>query len=126
MTPRSEIIESWRTRLAEWQRFGTLVSGETVAAQVLADIASLSEDIGDESLSLTEASKEGGVSTRQLARLVQQGKLVNVGRKNAPRVRRKDIPRKAALADSGNVPNLQVIREAVGSKLGQRGRSHGT
>lgn len=45
-------------------------------------------------LTLAEAARESGYSTDQLSRLIREGKLVNVGRKGAPRVRRGDLPKK--------------------------------
>lgn len=120
---RAEVMESWRLRLAEYRRFAALVDGERIATQVLADLSSIGSDEAEETLSLTEASKVGGVSTRQLSRLVEQGKLENCGRKNAPRVRRRDIPRKASI-DSGDSTglSLQLARQAVSSKISARGR----
>ena len=120
---RAEVIESWRLRLAEYRRFAAQVDGEKIAAQVLADLASIGTDEANETLSLTEASADGGVSTRQLSRLIASGKIENVGRKNAPRVRRKDIPRKATI-DSGDSTglSLQLARQVVSSKMSARGR----
>ena len=121
---RAEITESWRLRLADYRRFAAQVDGEKIATQVLADLASIGTDEAEETLSLTEASKEGGVSTRTLSRQIEQGKLENCGRKNAPRVRRKDIPRKTTIdsGDSTGALSLQVARQAISSKMSARGR----
>lgn len=119
---RAEIIERWRSRLSDWKLVAAQVDGEKIAGLVLQDLTALEDDAEGE-LSLTEASAEGGISTRQLSRLIADGKLENVGRKNAPRVRRKDIPRKAAVASDGNATTLlSITRNAVASRIAARGR----
>ena len=127
---REEIIARWRTRLTAFQEMHAQVDGEATARQVLADLEGMADVHEDAPLSLTQASQEGGVSTRQLARLIEDGKLENVGRKGAPRVRRRDIPRKAvaertiASSDTMGV-SLRMARQVVTSKIGHRGRRNG-
>ncbi|MFZ5625226.1 MAG: hypothetical protein ACOY71_12525 [Gemmatimonadota bacterium] len=50
----------------------------------------------DEPLTLKEAARLTGYSIDHLCRLVREGKLANVGRKHAPRVRRGDLAPKLA------------------------------
>jgi hypothetical protein len=132
LVTRTEIIERWRSRLADWRLVGAQVNGEKLAEMVLSDLSQMSERHEDAELTLTEASAEGGMSTRQLARLIRSGALENVGRKNAPRVRRRDIPRKATarsgIAKSGNTSalSLQLARQAITSKARARGGTNGT
>ena len=47
----------------------------------------------DEVLSLKEAAVISGYSADHLGRLVRQGRVQNVGRKNAPKLRRGDLPK---------------------------------
>jgi hypothetical protein len=47
-----------------------------------------------DALTLTQAAVECGYSADHLGRLVRAGKLPNLGRKNAPLVRRSALPRK--------------------------------
>lgn len=123
---RAEIIERWRSRLADWKLVAAQVDGEKIAQMVLLDLTSLDDD-AEATLSLTEASAEGGVSTRQLSRLIKDGKLKNLGRPGAPKVRRSDIPRKAAIANDRNTASLlSITRTAVASKVVTRGRGNGT
>jgi hypothetical protein len=58
-----------------------------------------------EVLTLAEASQLSGFSAEHLSRLVRDGRLANVGRKGAPRVRRGDLPLKshAAMAHGGGL-----------------------
>ena len=48
-------------------------------------------------LKLSEASRLSGYSSGHLGRMVRDGTIPNAGRPNAPRIRRKDLPRKAGL-----------------------------
>jgi hypothetical protein len=53
-------------------------------------------DTGMELLTLQAAARETGYSADHLGRLIRAGKLENHGREHAPKVRRGDLPRKAA------------------------------
>lgn len=77
----------------------------------------------DEALTLKQAADETGYSDDYLGRLVRDGKLENVGRKNAPRVRRGDLPRKAHLQESETTFSLgstrmQIARAVVTANAG--------
>lgn len=50
---------------------------------------------GMELLNLTQAALRSGYSADALGRMIREGRLTNYGRKNAPRVRVCDLPRKA-------------------------------
>ena len=43
-------------------------------------------------LTLREAAAESGYSADHLGKLIRDGKLPNAGRRNAPRLRRQDLP----------------------------------
>lgn len=53
---------------------------------------------GDATMTLAQAAVASGYSADHLGREVREGRLRNVGRKGAPRIRRKDLPRKATRA----------------------------
>lgn len=57
-------------------------------------------------VSLVEAARISGYSPDHLGRLVRQGKLPNLGRPKAPKVRTCDLPRKPKLTTAGT--NLQL------------------
>lgn len=126
---RQELIERWRSRLAAFKDFGAHIDGEATARQILSDLEGMADSYEDAEISLTQASEEGGVSTRQLSRLIKAGKLDNVGRPNAPRVRRKDIPRRAQRESSTSANSnigialLGIARQAVASRASQRGKN---
>ena len=69
-------------------------------------------------LTLAQASRESGYSTRQLSRELTDGNIVNVGRPNAPKIRRSELPRKPGyLPQAASIPLLlsatQVARSVV-------------
>lgn len=57
-------------------------------------------------VTLTEAAQISGYSADHLGRLVRDGKLANLGRPKAPRVRTRDLPRKAQLTPGGALLQL--------------------
>jgi hypothetical protein len=67
------------------------VDAAPLAREIVSSIRAIRETSLDESLSLTEASRRYGYTADHIGRLVREGKLLNVGRKNAPRVLARDI-----------------------------------
>ena len=59
-----------------------------------------------ELLTLTEAAEASGYSADHLGRLVRNGSIKNYGRRNAPKVRRGDLPRKLTLPSCQADPKL--------------------
>lgn len=88
--------ERWQARRDELRRLHALVDGAVLCDELLAELDRLTDSAASEALSLTRAAAESGYSADHLGRLVREGKLANVGRPNAPRVRRADLPRKPA------------------------------
>ena len=60
---------------------------------------------GEELLNLTQAGIRSGYTPDSLRRMIHDGKLENLGRKNAPRLRARDLPRKPLRPPA---PRLQV------------------
>ena len=50
----------------------------------------------DQELTLAEAAHESGYSRRRIRELVASGAIPNLGRKGAPRIRRRDLPMKGS------------------------------
>jgi hypothetical protein len=89
----AELRARWTERHDEWRRLRVSVDGARVAEDILADLTAL-DAAGEQALSLTEAARECGYSADHLGRLVRSGELENVGRAKAPKIRRRDLPRK--------------------------------
>lgn len=86
----------------------------------------------NELLDLQEAARESGYSADYLGRLVRAGRIRNAGRRNAPRIRRGDLPKRPEVAETihlppvarlepmiprGSDPTLEhIAREALASK----------
>jgi hypothetical protein len=60
-----------------------------------------------ECLTLAEAARESGYSAAHLARLLDEGRIANAGRKRAPRIKRGDLPKKPP-PTAVNGPDLPV------------------
>jgi hypothetical protein len=111
----ADLRTRWEARAAEFGRLGALVDGAKLCAEVAADLAQLSESTDGDALTLAEAALASGYSADALRHMIAEGKLANVGRKGAPRLRRGDLPRKPAGARTGATYNadrdaLQLVR----------------
>ena len=76
---QADALESCATELEEWTRQRDL-----------------------EALTLDEAAAESGYSYSALQKKVADVELANVGRPRAPRVRRRDLPKKATRPESAH------------------------
>jgi hypothetical protein len=83
----------WAKRRDEWRRLGVYVDGGTLCDEILADLEALDAS-GETLLTLVDAAAESGYSADHLGRLVRDGVIPNAGRANAPKIRRRDLPRK--------------------------------
>lgn len=75
----------------------------------------------NEALNLQEAARESGYSVSALGKMVREGRIRNVGRKNAPKIRRADLPRKpTGLAPRGRADSSigRIVEEAAASRGG--------
>jgi len=90
----AEFFARWERRRDELRRLNALVDGAVLIDEFLDDVEQLHRHRDDEVLTLARASAESGYSVDHLGRLIREGRLPNVGRQRAPRLRRVDIPRK--------------------------------
>ena len=85
---------------AQWRQRAQFLSdyGDPVSARLwqiaAAELEQALRALGEESLTLVEAAQLCGYTPEHIGSLVRQGKIANLGRKNAPRVRRADLPTK--------------------------------
>lgn len=81
----------WRERAQFLSDFGDANSArlwQTAAAELDEALRTL----GEETLTLVEAAAVSGYTADHLGSLVRKGKIPSYGQKNAPRVRRSDLP----------------------------------
>ena len=116
----------WRAHAETLRAYGA--AGQADAVDRCADELerALAADDG-ELLTLQQAASVSGYSADHLGRLIRLGTLPNLGRSRSPRIRRGDLPRKAATlpvrAASLHVPGAdprQVARAVVTSRKGER------
>ena len=69
----------------------------------------------DEELTIGEAARVSGYSARRLRDLVAAGTVPNAGRKGAPRIRRRDLPRRASTARAEGFDVTKHAQEILGS-----------
>jgi len=96
----AELRNTWSQRRDEWRRLGVRVDGVRIAEEILSELESLDAS-GEQLLTLVEAAAESGYAADTLGRLVREGRVPNAGRPNAPKIRRRDIPKKP-----GAFPNV--------------------
>jgi hypothetical protein len=64
-----------------------------------------------ETLTIGEATVESGYSKSHLYTLLSEGSLANVGTKGAPRVMRRDLPRKVRSTNGGGFAERLAARQ---------------
>src|SRR5579872_6104758 len=83
----------WRRQAEAYDRDGA-IGQASVLKRVANELESSVREQAERVLTLREASLESGLSVDHLGRQVRLGRLVNAGRKGAPRVRAGDVPHK--------------------------------
>ncbi len=119
---REEILTRWETRLAEWGELHVQVDGKTIAEQVLSDLHEMGDAYDLAALSLEAAAAESGYSAGHLGREVRAGRIPNAGRENAPKILRRDLPRKPSslrAAPAENMLDRKRIARAVATSNGR-------
>lgn len=89
----ARMAEQWRERAATLERYGASNQASALRA-CAAELVEAGDGWGLEALSLTQAVKESGLSYSALQKMVGGGRLMNVGTRGNPRVRRGDLPRR--------------------------------
>lgn len=120
-----DVRERWQERLQEWERLRVQVDGAAFAREVLSDIDELTHDSLFTPLNLVDAARESGFSAAWLGRAVREGRIPNAGRENAPKILRKDLPKKIRrLHETNPVSNLsreRIARAVVNSQRSNDG-----
>ena len=112
---------TWRRQAKALRRYG----GETPAIALescAAELEATLRDRDETTFSLVEAAQESGYSADHLGRLVRDGKIPNAGRPGAPRIARRDLPRKAhapaapplvETASRRELSNAQIVQSII-------------
>jgi hypothetical protein len=72
----------------------------------------------EELLSLTEAARESGYSSRTLHRMLDDGRLTNYGRPSRPQIRRSELPlRHIALREATTSYRLETAKGRIAKSV---------
>jgi hypothetical protein len=124
MSP-AKLPDHWRDRAKDLRRFSPSAAEafDAAADELQASLAQQQAEL----LTLEEASRESGYSADHLGVLIKEGKIENLGRKHAPRIRRRDLPRKPRPASatpigskSGGPTLAGITRDAINSRSSRR------
>ena len=106
----------WSAEAKAMAHLGALVNGAALLGDILADFDQVIRGQAEEVLTLAQAAQESGYSTDHLRLLIRQAKIPNAGRRRAPRIRRRDIPRKPGSqpppSGVGYLPSASALRVA--------------
>lgn len=102
MTPAIILIRYYQARLREFCRRRNRSPDlpnpprwlRIYGAQTAQELADELIRISDEDFTLKEAAIVTGYSTGHLGRMIRRGKIPNAGRKTAPRIKGRHLPRK--------------------------------
>jgi hypothetical protein len=96
VNPYQPLVASWRDKASELRPYapGPATAFEVCAVELEAALRANESS----ALTLPEAAAESGYSADRLRHMIGEGKIPNVGRKGAPRIRRADLPIKAGRA----------------------------
>ena len=92
MSP-ADLVQKWQQEAAQYDRDGQ--PGARLLQRVADELEAALRAASDDVLTLGEAAKESGYSADHLRREIRVGNVPNAGRRNAPRIRRGDLPVKA-------------------------------
>lgn len=95
MKPLRELADRWESEADLLERYGDQPGAQVARLHAL-ELRQAIDTSQTEVLTLAEAALASGYSKRRLREMVAEGTLPNAGRKNAPRLRRGDLPKKPA------------------------------
>jgi hypothetical protein len=108
-----QALDWWDRYADECTEFGVSNEAAALVRTVIASIRAIRKTTLDQAISLAEAARVSGYTAGHLGRLVRAGKITNVGRKGAPKVRQRDLPTKPAkLAIQATNAQSQAVSDA--------------
>ena len=111
-TELRRLADSWRTeaeRLRQLEAAGQAAAFEHLANELEATLAAWDSS----SLTIREASEHSGYTEAHLRRLVRRGHIPNAGRKNSPRIYRRDLPVRPHAKDGSGHPQQVDSRKQI-------------
>jgi hypothetical protein len=116
-----DLMNEWVRRAAMLRAHGAEASARSLE-NAANELQNVMDRAASEALTPRQAAAETGYNRESITRLVRTGRIPNVGRPNAPKVRRADL---AALsgargprAKASNSPSLaSIARDAIATKV---------
>lgn len=99
MTNVAALLDAWRNEVSELTDRYAQPALASITTNHIKELEKALRNDFDQPLTLREAAKVSGFTEDHIGRLVRQGKIANLGRTNAPRVRRGDLPTKVGASD---------------------------
>lgn len=105
------LLDRWRAE-AELYRKRGLAEPAAIVDSLADELEFEVEEVRGETVNLVEGAKLSGYSASRLGKMVRSGRIPNAGRKNAPRIRIGDLPKKPGVAGSrtASIPVLELQR----------------
>ncbi len=105
---------AWRERAEGLRRYSVPASNayEDAANELERALRKRDDDV----LNLTQAAQESGYSADYLGKLVKAGGIENMGRTGAPKIRMRDLPRKAVKATGTESTFPAILRSGAASR----------
>lgn len=86
------LLDWWEHEFAEsCDSLGALLNGAALVRRLVGSIRAIRSESLEARLTIRQAARETGYSSRQVSRWIKQGKIRNYGTDTAPRVRRGDV-----------------------------------
>jgi hypothetical protein len=111
----SVLVARWRSRAEELRPFAPAAAAAFEMAA--AELEGYDLERAAEVLTLERAAEVSGYSADHLARLIRRGQIPNAGRPRAPRIRRSDLPRKAATDTGASATVPTSLDPAAGNSV---------
>jgi hypothetical protein len=119
-SPVAALLARWQAEVTELTERYSQAALAGLTTKHIKELEDALRNEADELLNLTHAALVCGYTPDHLGKLVKNGTLKNHGRRNAPLVRRGDLPRKPYLRESSNTPTVPLTREQIAQAVVNR------
>jgi hypothetical protein len=98
MDALNALATAWRDRAGQLRAWAGAEGAARAWQAAAVELETAIREAAGETLTLSDAARESGYAPRTLRQMVAEGKLPNAGRRNAPRIKRADLPRRPSKA----------------------------
>jgi len=112
-SPVAALLERWQREATELTNRYSQPALAGLTSQHIRELEDALQQEADELLNLTQAAAVCGYTADSLGRMIREERLENHGKRNAPLVRKADLPRKPHLREVLNTPTVPLTREQI-------------